>query len=66
MRILIVEDEVRIADFLEREYQVDKAGTREALYGGEDSMQEQSESQDDLDRLVQVVGPWGAIRRRKK
>lgn len=54
-----------VANFLEREYQVDKAGTREALYGGEDSMQEAVETEGDMDRLVHVVGPWGAIRRRK-
>ncbi|MEM9432458.1 MAG: DUF6638 family protein [Pseudomonadota bacterium] len=47
-----------VADFLEREYQVDKAGTRDALFGG-DAPMEEPDQQDIMDR----VGPWGAIRR---
>ncbi len=49
-----------VADFLEREYQVDKAGARKALFGREASMA----GPDEVD-LVDVVGPWGSIRRGK-
>lgn len=40
-----------VADLLAREYMVDKAGTREALFGPEAPMEEEP-----------VVGPWGARR----
>ncbi|SLN36150.1 DUF6638 family protein [Roseisalinus antarcticus] len=50
-----------VVDFLDREYQVDKAGTREALFGHEPPMEEpQNEPKPDL---VDLVGPWGAVRR---
>ncbi len=59
-----------VAEFLDREYQVDKAGTRKALFGHEASMEEPqtgarspwtgSKRRDIVDR----VGPWGAINRR--
>jgi hypothetical protein len=56
-----------VADFLAREYQVDKAGARAALFGPEPGM-------DDAARpvpkpatprggLVDLVGPWGAVKR---
>ena len=45
-----------VADFLEREYQVDKAGTRAALFGHDAPLT--SASGDIIDR----VGPWGAVR----
>ncbi len=56
-----------VVDFLDREYQVDKAGTREALFGHEGSMFDlptvpQSRSQPDL---ISRVGPWGAVSRRR-
>ncbi len=55
-----------VADFLEREYQVDKAGAREALFGHEPAMLEDAAEQDDKERaLLDIVGPWGAIRRGK-
>lgn len=62
-------------DMLAREYMVDKAGTRAALFGAEDAMEEpvvpsgpwgdgapraRAASAD----LVERVGPWGAVRRR--
>jgi hypothetical protein len=51
-----------VADFLDREYQVDKAGTREALYGHEAPMEEpRTKPQPDL---ITRVGPWGAVGRR--
>lgn len=65
-----------VADFLDREYQVDKAGTREALFGGEAPMEEPARTrdtdgpwsrgkrytiqQDEIDR----VGPWSGMKRR--
>ncbi len=49
-----------VVDFLVREYQVDKAGAREDLFGGDASMSEEvSEKVDVIDR----VGPWGSIGR---
>ena len=50
-----------VADFLDREYQMDKVGTREALFGGEDAMEEPGAHEPDL---IDRVGPWGAVRRR--
>jgi hypothetical protein len=51
-----------VADFLDREYQVDKAGTREALYGHEAPMEEpRAKPQPDL---ITRVGPWGAVGRK--
>ena len=49
-----------VADFLEREYQVDKAGAREALFGGDAPLEDVSEPVD----IVRRVGPWGSIRMR--
>lgn len=55
-----------VAEFLYREYQVDKTGTREALFGPEDPMAEPEPVQPDGKSadLIDLVGPWGAIRRR--
>ncbi|MCF2870992.1 hypothetical protein L0664_07935 [Octadecabacter sp. G9-8] len=56
-----------VADFLSNEYQVDKAGTREALFGFEDAMEEptgpwgKGTARNDL---IDRVGPWGAVKRR--
>jgi Family of unknown function (DUF6638) len=53
-----------VVDFLLREYQVDKAGTREALFGGGDApMQEEAPEPETSEDLVAVVGPWGAVSR---
>lgn len=49
-----------VADFLEREYQVDKAGTRAALFGHEPKPHKPAKRDD----LIERVGPWGAVRRR--
>ncbi len=50
-----------VVDFLDREYQVDKAGARAALYGHEAPMDEpQRPPQPDL---ITRVGPWGAVTR---
>ena len=51
-----------VVEFLVREYQVDKAGARAALFGHEPDM---SEAPPPLtpDDLIRRVGPWGAVRR---
>ena len=47
---------------LEREYQVDKAGARAALFGHEASMEmDTDQAKDDL---IAHFGPWSAVRRR--
>ena len=65
-----------VADFLEREYQVDKAGTREALFGQEDAMAEpqaappvhgpwsKSRGYRIETEMIDRVGPWSGLRRR--
>ena len=50
-----------VADFLEKEYQIDKAGTRAALFGPEPGMEEPPPRA--AEDLVPLVGPWGAVRR---
>ena len=58
-----------VADFLDREYQVDKAGTRAALFGHEAPMEEPQVQHPDVitpwgSDIIDRVGPWGAVRRR--
>ncbi len=56
-----------VAAFLEREYQVDKAAAREALFGREDPMEEPVPAQRGPAQgrdMIDLVGPWGAVRRR--
>ena len=50
-----------VVDFLDREYQVDKAGTREALFGHDAPLEEPKPAKRDM---IEAVGPWGAVRRR--
>lgn len=50
-----------VVDFLEREYQVDKAGTRAALFGHDAPLEEPAPRKRDM---IKAVGPWGAVRRR--
>ncbi|WP_170761280.1 DUF6638 family protein [Ruegeria lacuscaerulensis] len=50
-----------VADFLAREYQVDKAGARAALFGHEPDMSGNDRISDDI---IARVGPWGAVGRR--
>jgi hypothetical protein len=50
-----------VADFLDREYQVDKAGARRALFGHEAPMDRASAPRQD--HIIARVGPWGAVRR---
>jgi len=50
-----------VVDFLVHEYQVDKAGAREALYGSDARMEEPGR---EAESLIDIVGPWGAVRGR--
>ncbi len=50
-----------VADFLEREYQADKAGARAALFGHDAPMEDPKPVR--RDDLIARVGPWGALRR---
>lgn len=55
-----------VADFLDREYQVDKAGTRDALFGHDEPMDEPQNTgpwRNRTELLIDRVGPWGALRR---
>ncbi len=68
-----------VAEFLEREYQIDKAGARARLFGAEPSMQEaapaasrpgpwgQAEAKPAPARdPIDLVGPWGSVLRGRK
>lgn len=55
------EKKAYVVDFLDREYQVDKAGTRQALFGHDAPMEEPATVQPDL---INRVGPWGPASRR--
>jgi hypothetical protein len=48
--------------YLQTEYQVDKVAARKALFGHEAPM-EVPEPAPDMDELVDIVGPWGPVRR---
>lgn len=57
-----------VADFLAREYAVDKAGTRAALFGHELGMDDPAETEPPdpkasaySDAMIARVGPWGAV-----
>ena len=50
-----------VADFLDREYQVDKAGARAALFGHDAPLEEVPPAP--RDDIIARVGPWGAVRR---
>ena len=52
-----------VADFLAREYQMDRVGTREALFGPEPDMSEAPKRPRDI---VDMVGPWGAVQRERR
>ena len=47
-----------MVEFLAHEYQMDKVGTRKALFGHEAPMQKEPD-----DDLIARVGPWGPVRR---
>ncbi len=56
-----------VADYLEREYQMDKAGARARLFGPEPGMEELQAipgwPQPGRRDIVAAVGPWGAVRK---
>ncbi|WP_270725712.1 DUF6638 family protein [Shimia sp. Alg240-R146] len=52
-----------VADFLEREYQVDKAGARAALFGHDAPLEMPRVRRRASDDMIDRVGPWGAVRR---
>ena len=56
---------VYVADFLAREYMVDKAGARDALFGPEPEMAEDQPTPPPraTERQIARVGPWGAVRK---
>ena len=58
------EKQAYVADFLDREYQVDKAGTRAALYGHEAPMEPTPPAP--AEDLITRVGPWGAVTRGRR
>lgn len=53
-----------VVEFLEREYQADKVGARDALFGHDAPMDEPQPSDDD--DIIDMVGPWGAVRRSRR
>lgn len=54
-----------VADFLAREYAVDKQGARAALFGPEPGMSERAAPAPSRD-LGRAVGPWGAVERGRR
>lgn len=55
-----------VADFLEREYKIDKAGARAALFGAEPAMDETPRPAPRAagpwtGTRIEAVGPWGAV-----
>ncbi len=52
-----------VADFLAREYQADKVGAREALFGHDLPLEMPRVRRDSRDDMIARVGPWGAVRR---
>jgi hypothetical protein len=59
-----------VADFLAREYAIDKAGARAALFGPEPGMDEPErpapQPAGPTTGLIDRVGPWGAVARRTR
>jgi len=59
-----------VADFLEREYQVDKAGARAALFGHDAEMEEPAPAPKKSgpwgvsQAKIAAVGPWGSVKGR--
>lgn len=53
-----------VADFLEAEYQMDKVGAREALYGHDAPMEEPTPNPTTVPDMIARVGPWGAVKGR--
>ncbi len=55
-----------VADFLEREYQADKAGARRALFGHDAPLEEPAPPPPPQPDLMDRVGPWGAVAKARK
>ncbi|MFN3281733.1 MAG: DUF6638 family protein [Tabrizicola sp.] len=59
-----------VADYLESEYQIDKAGARARLFGPEPGMEEVPEipgwSRPRRGDIVETIGPWGAVRKERR
>ena len=55
-----------VADYLEREYQIDKAGARRALFGPEPDMSGADVTPGPLRDMLDIVGPWGAVRKERR
>ncbi|MEH6647141.1 DUF6638 family protein [Sulfitobacter sp.] len=58
-----------VADFLEREYLMDKAGVRDALFGHEPALEvppqpRKGKKPPPVPDRIAAVGPWGAVERR--
>lgn len=51
-----------VAEFLHRDYAANKAGAREALFGGEEPAPVPVSPAPKQD-IIDIVGPWGALRR---
>lgn len=49
-----------VADFLHRDYMANKAGAREALFGGRE-VTEKTPPKPEIEDLINLVGPWGAV-----
>ena len=58
-----------VVDFLKREYLADKAGARAALFGRDAPLDEDPEGREGdggSARLIDIVGPWGAVLKREE
>ena len=53
-----------VADFLLAEYQVDKAGARDTLFGHDAPLEEPTPAKRVVPDMIARVGPWGAVRER--
>ena len=58
-----------VADFLEREYLMDKAGVRDALFGHEPALEvpplpRRGKKPPPVPDRIAAVGPWGAVKRK--
>ncbi|MGB3147033.1 MAG: DUF6638 family protein [Paracoccaceae bacterium] len=54
-----------VADFLAAEYQMDKVGTREAIFGAEPDMTDTSGATPSR-AAIEAAGPWGAVRKERR
>jgi len=52
-----------VVEFLARDYAANKAGAREALFGGAPPSPWRTGPRPPKDDIVDLVGPWGAVRR---